>query len=230
MSLAQDRAAALEYRLPGEWWAIAVDGSDAAADSVRRLTRATLGRRDDQATARAEQRRRLTAAAHRAVAAGATQLHVSMRGEHGIAFASMLTEYRPRLPLGARAEPELVADALVRALARTGASRTSGGDHWGDFADEGGSAFGRADGLVLRRSRLVDGPSAAAPALTVDYWLTEPGRADVVLATFTTALVELAPLMTELFDGVIAAAEWRHPTTGARLASRESRTQERRRA
>ena len=30
----------------------------------------------------------------------------------------------------------------------------------------------------------------------------------VVLVTFTTALAELAPLMTELFDAIIGAAVW----------------------
>jgi hypothetical protein len=70
--------------------------------------------------------------------------------------------------------------------------------------------FAKEDGFVLRLSRMQDAPSGddGVPAFTVDYWLTVPGRAAAVLVTLTTALTELAPLMTELFDGVIAAAEW----------------------
>ena len=37
------------------------------------------------------------------------------------------------------------------------------------------------------------------------------GATGVVLITFTTALADLEPLITELFDAVIAAAEWVPP-------------------
>lgn len=202
--------AALAYRLPGEWWEIPLGSTEAVTASVRALVRTRLGRRDDLAAVRAEQRRRLVGAATRAMAAGATQLHVSQRDDDGVAFASMLTEYRPRLPLGERAEPALVADALARALAASEAPDVPPGAHWETFVEQGGAMFGKADGFVLRLSRTQDAPSSdgSIPALTVDYWLTVPGRAASVLVTFTTALTELAPLMTELFDGVIAAAEW----------------------
>ncbi|WP_448005881.1 hypothetical protein [Agromyces bauzanensis] len=209
MNRASAAGAALAYRLPGEWWEIPLTGAEAAATSVRALVRTRLGRRDDLAAARADQRRRLTDAATRAMSAGATQLHVSQR-DGGVALASMLTEYRPRLPLGGHAAPALVADALARELVVAEAPDTPAGAHWDAFAEQGGAVFARADGFVLRCSRTREVPSGGgdAPALTVDYWLTVPGHAAVVLVSFTTALAELAPLMTELFDGVVAAAEW----------------------
>lgn len=210
MIRASGGGAALGYRLPGEWWEIPLDSAEAVTASVRALVRTRVGRRDDLAAVRAEQRRRLVGAATRAMAADATQLHVSQRDDDGIAFASMLTEYRPRLPLGEHAEPALVADALARALAASGAPDVPAGAHWESFAEQGGVVFRKEDGFVLRRSRTQDAPSGdgGVPAFTVDYWLTVPGRAAAVLVTLTTALTELAPLMTELFDGVIAAAEW----------------------
>jgi hypothetical protein len=63
---------------------------------------------------------------------------------------------------------------------------------------------------VLRRERRIEAadPANDAPVAVADYWLTEPGRNRVVLVSFTTALAELAPLMTELFDAVVGAAEW----------------------
>lgn len=198
-------APALRLRLPGEWEQLPLGADADIADAVAALVRIHFGRRDDQATLRAQQRDRLSATARRARDAGATQYHLSIAAPGGLAFASSVAEYRPGLPLGSAAEPAAVADELVRVLCPGEA-----GEHWDRFAAMGGAAFEKGEGLVLRTERRLDPADAErdAPAAVADYWLTTPGRAGVVLVSFTTALAELAPLMVELFDAVVAAAEW----------------------
>lgn len=196
---------ALRLVLPGTWQELPLGDDASITDAVAALVRAHYGRRDDQATFRARHRDRLAEAARRARDAGATQYHLSLAAPGGLAFASSVAEYRPGLPLGAVDDPAAVADELVRVLA-PGAP----GEHWDRFDRSGGAAFEKGDGLVLRTERRLD-PSDGerdAPVAIADYWLTVPGSAAVVLLTFTTALAALAPLLTELFDAVVGAAEW----------------------
>lgn len=209
-------APALRLTLPGEWHALPLGADDDIAAEVAAFVRERFGRRDDHASQRAQQRSRLAASARRARDAGAVQFHLSLRGPGGVALATTVAEYRPRLPLraapgSAAHEPAVVADALVRVLA-PGGSDIEGDAHWDRFTAAGGAVFDRGDGLVLRTARRSDprpterGDDIASAI--VDYWLTRPGTAEVVLVTFTTALADLEPLITELFDAVIAAAEW----------------------
>lgn len=213
---------ALVLALPGQWQALPLGADDEIAAEIAAFVRAHFGRRDDQATLRNEQRARLGEAARRARDAGALQFHLSLTAPGGAALASTVAEYRPQLPLGSLAEPAAVADALVRVLATqdagagAGAGAEAGADtaaadtHWDAFAAAGGAVFDRGDGLVLRTSRRIEPVDAErdAPTAIVDYWLTVPDRADVVLLSFTTALAELAPLITELFDAIVSAAQW----------------------
>jgi len=198
---------ALHLVLPGTWQELPLGDDASITDAVAALVRAHYGRRDDQATFRTRQRDRLAEAARRARAAGATQYHLSLAAPGGLAFASSVAEYRPGLPLGASVDPVAVADQLVRVLSP---GDGEGDEHWDRFARSGGAAFEKGEGLVLRTERRLD-PSSGdrdAPVAIADYWLTVPGSAAVVLLTFTTALAELAPLLTELFDAVVGAAEW----------------------
>lgn len=207
------RPRALILPLPGEWRALPLGDDEAIAADVAAFVRAHYGRRDDQATLRAEQRARLGEAARRARDAGATQFHLSLTAPGGAALAATAAEYRPGLPLGSSPEPAVVADALVRVLA--GGAAADDAAPWERFDAAGGAVFDRGDGLVLRASRRIEpaDPGGVATAV-VDYWLTEPGRAAAVLITFTTALAELAPLMTELFDAIVGAAAWAAPGRG----------------
>jgi hypothetical protein len=221
---------ALRLALPGQWHALPLGSDDEVAAQVAAFVREHFGRRDDQATQRAEQRARLGEAARRARDAGAVQFHLSLRGPAAVVLASSAAEFHPRLPLGAHAAPAAVADALVRVLAGGGAGggqgsrdgRTAGaGDHWERFAADGGAVFDRGDGLVLRTTRRTEpaDPERDAATAVADYWLTVPGRADAVLLTFTTALAALEPLMTELFDAIVAASEWTPHAAAERGAS-----------
>ncbi len=210
-------APALRLTLPGAWRALPLGTDDDIAAEISAFVRERFGRRDDHAVQRAQQRQRLAESARRARDAGAVQFHLSLQGPDGVALASTVAEYHPRLPLatGAAAhEPAVVADALVRVLA-PGETPAGGDAHWDRFTAAGGAVFDRGDGLVLRTSRRVEtargGRGDDIPSAIVDYWLTRPGAAGVVLITFTTALADLEPLITELFDAVIAAAEWVPP-------------------
>jgi hypothetical protein len=204
---------ALRFELPGQWRQLPMAADAELSAAIAEFVREHFGRRDDQSTLRAQQRARLGGAAQRARDAGATQFHLSLKGPGGIAFASTLAEYRPRLPLGDSAEPALLADRLLSVLRADDAAGPfadgSTDAAWAAFVASGGALFERSGGLVLRRERLAEASDPRdPPAAIADYWLTEPGHARVVLVTFTTALAELAPLMTELFDAVVGAAEW----------------------
>jgi len=203
------RTAALLLNLPGNWqsFGLAAD-DDALAAEVASFVRERFGRRDDQATIRAQQRARLTEAVRRARDAGATQFHFSLEAPGGLAFASTVAEYRPALPLGESTDATALTDALVGVLATDVDAEPS--QRWEAFGAAGGIVFEREGGLVLRRDRRIEAadPERDAPTVVVDYWLTEPGWCRVVLLSFTTALAELAPLMTELFDAIVGAAVW----------------------
>ena len=82
---------------------------------------------------------------------------------------------------------------------------------WRGFAAGGGVAFAKGESIVLRRivRRQADPvDESSVESLTADYWLTVPGAAEVVLVTLSTVLLALEPLMLELFDRIIDAAEW----------------------
>ncbi|GAA5204839.1 hypothetical protein [Microbacterium jejuense] len=204
------RSPALRLSLPGQWQAFALPPDDEAiAAEVASFVRDRFGRRDDQATQRAQQRARLGEAVRRARDAGATQFHFSLRAPGGLAFASTVAEYRPRLPLGESTDPAALADALVRVLASEVDGATPD-QRWEAFEIAGGVVFERDGGLVLRRDRRTEPADASddIPMVVVDYWLTEPGHNRVVLVSFTTALAELGPLMIELFDAIVGTAVW----------------------
>jgi hypothetical protein len=203
------RGPALRLSLPGTWrsFGLSPDDDEVTAE-VAAFVRERLGRRDDQATLRAQQRAALGEAVLRARDAGATQFHFSLEAPGGLAFASTAAEYRPSLPLGESTDAVALADALVRVLAsEVGAVPEQ---RWEAFELAGGAVFEREGGLVLRRDRRREAsdPRDDAPTTVVDYWLTEPGHNRAVLVSFTTVLAELAPLMIELFDAVIGGAEW----------------------
>ena len=215
-------SATLELTLPGQWQALPLGDDDQIAAEVAAFVKAHFGRRDDHALLRGEQRARLSETARRARDAGARQFHMSLTAPGGIALASTVAEYRPTLPLGALTEPAAVADALVRVLAARaevaagGSGGSSGADgaeaadgaHWEAFSAAGGVVFDRGDGLVLRTSRRLDSDAEGVETVIVDYWLTVPGAADVALVSFTTALAPLEPVITELFDAIVATAAW----------------------
>lgn len=202
-------SAALVVALPGEWWPIAVDDPATVEASVRALVDEHYGRRDQDAAIRYAHRAQLREAALLAVNGRATALQISKTTESGVALATVYTEYLPNLPLGARSEAATVAERLVAVLSGLGGDAPAS-EHWAEFVATGGVVFEKDGGLVLRQTRTAPASDdGRRPAhVTIDYWLTVPERAAVVLATFSSVLVELAPLLIELFDEVIGAAEW----------------------
>ncbi|WP_203582274.1 hypothetical protein [Microbacterium hibisci] len=203
------RPAALRLNLPGTWRSFELSpDDDQVAAEVADFVRERLGRRDDQATLRAQQRLSLGAAVRRARDAGATQFLFSLEAPGGLAFASTVAEYRPSLPLGESTDAAALVDRLVGVLAsEVGADPDQ---RWEAFELAGGAVFEREGGLVLRRDRRLaaSDPERDAPVTVVDYWLTEPGHSRVVLVSFTTVLSELAPLLIDLFDAVVGDAQW----------------------
>jgi hypothetical protein len=198
----------LRFTLPGEWWPAPME-ADAAerTAAIAAFVRTHYGRRDDLARARAEHRGRLTQALDAAIDQGATQYHVSLANDGGVAFASTLSEYVLPGAFGTDPAPALLADRVVVALH----SESDADAAWRAFAAGGGLAFAKGESIVLRRivRREADPvDESSVESLTADYWLTVPGAAEVVLVTLSTVLLALEPLMLELFDRIIDAAEW----------------------
>jgi hypothetical protein len=197
----------LEFVLPGEWWHAPLDADlDERARAIAQLVRRQYGRRDDLATVRADHRRRLARALSAAIERGASQYHVALANEGGIAFASTLSEYRLPPIFGDDATPAVLADRVVAAM-RAGDEP----EPWLAFEAAGGVAFAKGDSIVLRRVTRSIADAAdetSTESLTADYWITVPRRAEVVLVSMSTVLLQLEPIMLELFDRIVAAAEW----------------------
>ncbi|ANJ27888.1 hypothetical protein ATC03_15365 [Agromyces aureus] len=226
--------------LPGAWWRAPL-GADAEtrAAAIAEFVRARYGRRDDLARTRADHRARLARSIDEAARAGAVQMHLSESNDGGIAFATTITEYAVPGAFGTSAEPALLAERVVGALTSgVAGARVDAADPWSAFAAQGGVAFAKGESIVLRRivrrgtertgvgaerSDATDGPDGAAEtaeSITVDYWITVPGSAEVVLVSLSSVLAALEPLMLELFDRIVAAAEWRAaPTLREELAA-----------
>lgn len=200
--------ARLRFELPGEWWHAPTDGdAESRSLEIANFVRSQYGRRDDLSQVRADHRARLARALEAAIERGATQYHVALANDGGVAFASTLSEYALPRAFGDDPTPAVLAERLVAALRRTGDDT----EPWHAFEAAGGAAFAKGDSIVLRRitRRVADASDeSSAESLTADYWITVPGSADVVLATLSTVLLQLEPLMLELFDRIIEAAEW----------------------
>jgi len=198
----------LQFTLPGEWWVAPMDAdAEERAAEIARFVRTHYGRRDDLAQARAEHRARLTQALDAAIEQGATQYHLSLANDAGVAFASTLSEYVLPRAFGADPAPAVLVERVVAAL-HAGADADAS---WRAFGADGGVAFAKGDSIVLRRivRREADvTDESSVESLTADYWLTVPGRAEVVLVSLSTVLLALESLMLELFDRIIDAAEW----------------------
>ncbi|WP_022893898.1 hypothetical protein [Agromyces subbeticus] len=198
----------LRFTLPGEWWHAPIDGdAEARAVEIANFVREQYGRRDDLAQLRADHRLRLARALEAAIARGATQYHVSLANDGGVAFASTLSEYALPPTFGEDSTPAVLVEKLVAALRPPEVDA----EPWQAFESGGGVAFAKGDSIVLRRitRRAADASDeSSAESLTADYWITVPGAAEVVLASLSTVLLQLEPLMLELFDRIIEAAEW----------------------
>jgi len=227
----------LDLALPGEWSTIALESADASAASVRALVRERFGRRDDQAVFRAEQRRAFERATADARRGNATQFVVSGRTDNKVAFGATVIEYQPALILGAGPlDAASVVDAFARRTMAVEAGRELTGDeHWKLLEDSGAAVFEKGDALVVRRDRYAshapDVPGrAGTPAdhdepimsYSVDYWITVPGERRLVLLSCSSILAELAPLMLELFDGIVDASTWRRAASETGLRAQLS--------
>ncbi len=202
------RDGGFDFALPGDWWAVPVAHAEETERAVAALVRDTVGRRDEDATARAELRSRFLFAADRARAAGATQLHLCREVMPGVPLPATLTVYHPRLSL--RRLGPTPAEALRAVLGTirepepepvVGASA--------DVAPDTDLEF--PCGPAVRRVREVaapaDSPEAGIATLEVDYYLATPGDR-ILLLSFACGLPALAPQLTELFDLVVATVSW----------------------
>lgn len=217
------RDGGFDFALPGDWWAVPVAHAEETERAVAALVRDTVGRRDEDATARAELRSRFLFAADRARAAGATQLHLCREVMPGVPLPATLTVYHPRLSLRRLAPTPAAALRAVLGTVREPSGpggepgREPGRDQGGEQGREPATELAPdADlelpcGPAVRRVREVAAPAGSPEAglttLEVDYYLATPGDR-VLLLSFACGLPALAEQLTELFDLVVATVAW----------------------
>jgi hypothetical protein len=193
----------LRFRLPGEWWQIALHDRDAARDSVRRLVRRRVGTEDRHSNLREEFRRELFALVDTAIDGRGQSMHIALDIVENLPLSASFTVFLPEVGMtpAVGTAPEGVLRVLEEGL------RQSAPD---DLASA--ARFTAHDSAVLRlhRQRLVpagDGQEDR-PALSVDYWMTVPGTKRVVLLAFSTAFAELEEVMLTLFDSIVRVTWW----------------------
>ena len=191
---------AFRLRLDGAWWDIDLESGTRA--SIDRMLRATIGRRDEDAAARARARRDVLAAAAHARAGGAVALAIATRLPARIPAPVVLTVF-PAERIHVAPAVGTTAAAVLDALEHAATAR------------HGASVARRpaAGTPALRTHRVVEsqGPQGAeagleARRLVAEYWVPVPDTKHVALVALATPLADIPHAVLDLFDAVMAAA------------------------
>lgn len=199
------RPPVLRFRLIGRWSQLDLRSADAAAASIRRYAEHVLGSGDAQAQARALLRRSLHEGVDTARGANAVSMFLAREISPGTAMPVTLTVYAPtglRMSPAIGTAPATVIDMLHKGLTTLQVE----GIETATRLEIAGSDILRVhherDDAIHEAT-----PDLPMRKLMVDYWYSVPGSKQVVLVTFMTPLVELRPIMLDLFDS-IARASW----------------------
>lgn len=160
-----------------------------------------VGRRDDATLVRDVLRKELLMAVEAALAAQAIELHLAIELSPGVALPLSLAVSLPRLPDSGFGDAEL--DPIETFLSRS----VDDGGRPGSPAT-GADAALRVVRQTYRRSHRPAGLDRDLPVLQADYWAAAKDPDRLALLSFTTVLVDLEPLMLELFDAVVGTLRW----------------------
>lgn len=197
----------LTFALPGQWWRIPVQDSEASARSIRAFVTDTVGRADEHAQLRADLRQQLTKSTDDARSAQGREVYLTGEIAPGVPLSITLTTYRPELPTQFSAS--LGVDMTAESFASRLRSRA---------ADADVEVWSEGDVAVVRdfRSQLAtDEEGNEERTLRLDYWLLHAGTTETVLLSFTTPVIweEAVEAVLELVDAIISTVDWQ-PAVG----------------
>jgi hypothetical protein len=187
------------YKLvvPDDWFSINLEPGQAERDAARLVSRQFAGI-DNAPHLKAQARRELTERADAARKAGGVEMFLSLMQIMGIPIAASLTTYLVPSPPGA-----VSPDDLAPLLARDG-----------DQVTVVDLPAGRAVRIVRDSDAPPewsggDVPAQALVSREVQVFVPVPGDGGVwLLLAFSAPLAPLAPVMTNLFDGVSRTLRW----------------------
>ena len=194
----------LRFRLAGAWHPV-LWNELSSSELIAEFVTSVVGTRDIDATVRARMRRDLAEAIATAKEGHAQAMFIATEIRPGLPMPVTLTIYSPpdlRMSPALGTAPDEVIDVLQKSFAESGqphhetARRLS------------------IDGSEILRLHHVDHqmlpeqPEAHAVTLTADYWYTVPASKQVMVATFSTPLGDIANIMLSFFDGLVAASSW----------------------
>lgn len=194
--------ARLRFRFVGVWHPVLLNDLSSQA-LIKDFVNEIVGRRDEDASARARLRRDFEEIIAQAVAGQAEAMFVVTE----VAGAPLFATLTVRPVHEVRIAPA-VGDSpgeIIRVLAES----------FREFEREGidtASVIELDRGQALRLHRLRDeeyheqGSTLTARALSVDYWCTVPGTKHVLLVNFMTPMGDIAHVMLAFFDAIVRAS------------------------
>lgn len=194
---------ALELTLVGVWHRFAADDPRLLGLQVRAYARRQVGRRDQDASARAAVRERLREVVKMAGERRARAVFVCDEVSPGVELPVVITVFAPEN----LATPQASSTADVVA-----ALRASLMDVFSPGEPDSVVEVPAAGSVALRVTRLdqvVAGAEPEAPRvrhLRADYWVVFPGTTEVALVTCFTPLGDIAHTMLRMFDAIMERA------------------------
>lgn len=195
--------AALELTLVGVWHRFAADDPRLLARQVHAYARRQVGRRDQDASARAAVRERLREVVQTAGSRRARAVFVCDEVSPGVEMPVVITVFAPE-DLGTPQTP--TAADVVAAL------RASLMDVFAPGEPGSVVEVPAAGSVALRVTHLDEkaaGPEPEAPRvrhLRADYWVVFPGTTEVALVTCFTPLGDISHTMLRMFDAIVERA------------------------
>jgi len=192
--------------LPPDRWVLDLCDDALLGRQIHSLVLRQVGRREEDATARARLRRQLHDTAEQAARAGGVHMALSLMEVAGVPVPASLTTYH--------------LDPAVTALADI----LDGAAHEGRVVEVVDGPLGEMARCVgafrpdLVASSTGSDASGAVPQVRADYWIDGGAGCGVTLLAFSSPLVDLADAMVELFESVVSTV---HAFPDASVTTRE---------
>jgi len=180
----------LGFVLPPDWWVLELCDKALLGRQIHSLALRQVGRREEDATARARLRRQLHDAAEQAARAGGVHMALSLMEVAGVPVPASLTTYH--------------LEEAVTALADV----VEGAGHEGRSVEVVDGPLGpmvRCAGVSHPDHAVAGGDAGdAVPQVRADYWIDAGPGHGITLLAFSSPLADLADAMRELFESVVS--------------------------
>lgn len=194
----------LMLRLPGQW--VSLDPREGAnADAqLKRVARELVGAADEAAEARRQVREHFAGVLSAARDAQAQRVFLC----HEISGLPVPVAITIHTPNGLRMTPTVGTrpDAVITTLLESFTELELEGIEDATRLEVEGSAILRVVHRLVDVATADDGQELTFRRLRADYWYAVPGTKQIVLASMTTQLGEIANVMLQFFDAIATAA------------------------